>query len=410
MNEEFEKQQNEEESFESYFHSSENSPVIDDDYVVEDERPKKRVRLFARTVAALLAVALVSFSSIQIYKNMPTGNGENKPSGDSDKAQYTATFDVADPDTEALSTESIAERVRPSIVTVVCQVQTSSGGFGGQSTTQTATGSGIIISADGFVVTNYHVIEGSISVEVYLGDGTKYVGAIVGGDALSDLAVLKLDASGLPAAEFGNSDLLKVGEKAVAIGNPLGIEFAGTTTQGIISGLDREIEVGGVAMTLIQTDATINPGNSGGALVNKYGQVIGVTSSKISIDYAEGIAFAIPSNDAIKVVNDLINLGYVAGRPYIGLSGEAVTYYMQAYYRVPQGVYITEVVKDSPADKAGLVAGDIITEVDGVAVSTVAALNNIKNNKNIGDTIKLRVFSANNYKEIELTLVEYIGQ
>ncbi len=336
MNEEFENHNIPQDENDDFFGNVEFPPRIDDDTAIdyEEPKPKKGLRIFARCTAALLAICLVSFSAIQVYRywpqedptpNKPTNtdvnnDAENNNPTTGSSVEYTAIFETEDPDTAALATESIAEKVSPSIVTVVCQIQSTSSGFGGQSQTSTATGSGIIISSDGYVVTNYHVIEGSVSVEVYLNDHNKYVAAIVGGDALSDLAVLKLDATDLPAAEFGNSDNLKIGEKAVAIGNPLGIEFAGTVTQGIISGLDREIEVGGVAMTLIQTDATINPGNSGGALVNKYGQVIGVTSSKISIDYAEGIAFAIPSNDAVKVVNDLINLGYVAGRPYIGLS------------------------------------------------------------------------------------------
>lgn len=369
------------------------------------ERPseKKPRKLFVRIIANLLVIAMVSFGSISGYKLFIGGGllpSDAPQAGDEDELGpeiiYKPVIYTAAEGSKALSIPEIAKKARPSVVTVLVSSGSSA-----------SSGSGVIMSEDGYIITNYHVIQAAGTVKVVFMDGTEYEAKVIGGDQITDLAILKIEASGLPAAEFGDSDKLDVGEQVVAIGNPLGIEFSGTVTVGYVSAIGREVEVEGIKMTLIQTDATINPGNSGGALINCYGQVIGITSAKIDISYAEGLGFAIPITDAIGVIYDLINFGYITDRPYIGITVENVTPYMQMYYRVPAGVYITEVAKDSPADKAGLVAGDIITAVNGKTITSFNELNSLKSEMKIGDVMKLKVYTSSGYKDVELTLSGY---
>ncbi len=227
---------------------------------------------------------------------------------------------------------------------------------------------------------------------------------MVGSDSYTDLAVLKIDATGLTPATLGNSDDVKVGEFAMAIGNPLGMES--TVTSGIVSAVNREVTTSdGTTYTAIQTDAAINSGNSGGALVNANGEVIGINTLKLSGSGIEGIGFAIPINSTTKVISQLIEYKEVK-RPYIGISGSAVTDEVANRYNVPYGVYVESVEKSSPAESAGIQAKDIITKIDGTEVKTVQELNKIKNNHNIGDEVTLTVYSNNEYKDIKVKLVE----
>lgn len=350
------------------------------------------------------------------------------PSGDSDNVlQNTDLSDSAASSSkslielasrkDALTVPEIVNKVMPSVVgissTFEYQYQL---GFGqSQTQTGTATGTGIVMSADGYIITNAHVIYDedyglSKSVSVMLVDETEYEATIVGYDTESDIAVLKIQADSLTAAEFGNSDDLEVGELVIAIGNPLGFELFGSVTSGIVSALNRDITINEKEMTLIQTDAAINSGNSGGPLVNSYGQVIGINSAKMSSNYGtssvEGLGFAIPITDAKTIIDDLIQYGYVKGRPQIGITGENITESMASYYQVPVGVYVRFMDSEGAAAKAGIQVGDIIVAIQDEPVTTTDELNKVKANYKAGDTVKLTVSRNNQTIDINVILQE----
>lgn len=311
----------------------------------------------------------------------------------------------------------VASDVLPSIVGISVKYNVTT--FFG-TTEAAATGSGIIISEDGYIVTNNHVIASEnsssyysileatgISVTLY-GEKTEYPATIVGSDAYTDLAVLKIDCEGLVPATLGDSDSVQVGEFAMAIGNPLGM--TSTVTTGIVSALNREIESDdGTVYVTIQTDAAINSGNSGGALVNADGKVIGINTLKLGGEGVEGMGFAIPINSAKSVIDQLIEFQTVK-RPALGITATAITEDQSKRYNVPVGVYVESVEKDSSADEAGLKVGDIITELNGKAVANVTELNREKNNYKIGDEITLKVYTSKSkdYKDIKLTLKEQL--
>ncbi len=268
-------------------------------------------------------------------------------------------------------------------------------------------GSGFIISEDGYIMTNDHVVEGALQVRVMLSDGiTEYDAVIVGEDERSDIAILKVDATGLTAAELGNSDGLEVGETVVAIGNPYGLELFGTVTDGIVSALNRKIAVNGSFMTLIQTNASINPGNSGGPLVNAYGQVIGVTSSKLVATDFEGIGFAIPINAAASITEELITYGYIKTRAYIGIQGSDLTKAYAEYHGLPQGVYVAYVDPKCDAAAKGLKEGDVIVGFNGKEITSMAELNDLKDSYHPGDTVTISVWREGKNAEISITLTE----
>ena len=228
-------------------------------------------------------------------------------------------------------------------------------------------GSGFIIDKDGYIITNHHVIEDARTIKVTLRNGTSYDAKLVGTDEQSDIAVIKIEETGLTPAVLGDSDTLTVGELAVAIGNPLG-QLGGTVTDGIISALDREISVQGQTMHLLQTSAAINPGNSGGALVNKYAQVVGINSSKIAQFAYEGIGFAIPIHEAKPIIDDIIANGYVTGRVRIGITFTPITQSMADLMKIPTGLRIVDVDETTDAYEKGVQKGDIITHIDNVPV------------------------------------------
>ncbi len=293
-----------------------------------------------------------------------------------------------------LSAADVAETVGPSVV-----------GISSQLSNGTSSGSGIIFSSDGYIVTNAHVISGGTNIQVTTSDGKIYNASVIGSDAKSDLAVLKIDASGLAAATFGDSDSLRAGDTAIAIGNPLGLDLAGTVTAGVISALNREVEVDGRYMTLLQTDAAINPGNSGGALANSYGQVIGINSVKIASSETEGLGFAIPSNAAVPIIRELMSKGYVAGRASIGISGDEISSRMASYYGVPQGFLVRYVAPGSGAEAGGLKAGDIITAFNGVSITTQAQLNRQLDQCKAGDTAEISVYRTTTGQNGSLSIV-----
>lgn len=300
---------------------------------------------------------------------------------------------------------AIAQKVTPSIVGV--KTYGTYNYWGQQITNQElGSGSGIIFREDGYIVTNYHVIENATSVTVTLNDGTEYDARIVGSDSSSDLAVLKVEASGLPTAEFGDSDELQIGELVVAIGNPLGYE--NTVTDGIVSGLNRQLTNYTDTMTLIQTNAAINSGNSGGALVNSKGEVVGINSAKLVASNAEGMGFALSINEVKPILEELISKGHVS-RPYLGVtinSNYQVDEDTAEKYEIPMGIQIADVVKGGPADKAGLRAGDIIYKVDDTLIQSFEDLSDIIDNSQVGD--QLRVLANRNGEKItaNVTLTE----
>ena len=314
-----------------------------------------------------------------------------------------------------------ANKILPSIVGIeVSYTATSNSffGFGGPSTsTATATGSGIIISEDGYIVTNNHVVDTSssnsysyydisdatsVKVKLYGSDDT-YDAKIVGKDSQTDLAVLKIDKTDLTAAEFADSDQAVVGEFAMAVGSPLGLDT--TVTTGIISAVNREVESDGTKYVCIQTDAAINSGNSGGALVNSDGKVIGINTLKLSGSGVEGIGFAIPINSTLDVISQLKDHNKVL-RPYIGISGIDLDDSTAKRYNLVLGVYVKTVQNFSPAEKAGLQSGDVIIQADGKDIKTMDELNEIKNSHQIGDTMKLKINRSGQEKEVTVTLEE----
>ena len=309
-----------------------------------------------------------------------------------------------------------ANKVLPSIVGINVEYTINSPYFGySMQSSGTATGSGVIISEDGYILTNNHVVNTSstssyyqvsqaskITVKLY-NDETIYDAKIIGTDETTDLAVIKIDKTGLSAATLGNSDSIKVGEFSMAIGSPLGMES--TVTAGIISATNRTVTSDGKTYTVIQTDAAINSGNSGGALVNSKGEVIGINTLKLSGSGVEGIGFAIPINSTKDIYEQLISDGKVK-RPYIGISGRNIDEQTAKQYKLVEGVYVISVEEFSAAEKAGIESYDIITEIDGKEIKTMDELNEIKNSHKIGDTITLKVYRNSEYKEITLTLGE----
>lgn len=312
---------------------------------------------------------------------------------------------------------SVAEKVRPSIVGITVEYSVSSVYYKGLTGTSKAEGSGIIISEDGYILTNNHIVNSTNSssssyyevgkankVTVFLyNDETEYEGTIIGTDEQTDLAVIKIEKTGLTAAELGDSDNVKVGEFAMAIGNPLGMQSS--VSAGMISALNRKITSDGVTFNLIQTDAAINAGNSGGALVNADGQVIGINTLKASGTGVEGMGFAIPINSAKPIYEQLIQYQKVK-RPYIGISGRDLDEETAKANNLVVGIYVASVEDFSAGQKAGLKIGDVIIEADGKKITTMDELNAIKNNHNIGDEMKLKINRNSSEKEVTLILQE----
>ncbi len=407
----------------------------------ESSRQSSGGRIALTAIAAVLAVFVVSVTSISAYiavtenHSQPSSesNGSNlsifpsqpPESGKTPAPVTTAAADVIVPDAvnpvenraenvssqksypsleqlaapeNAMALPDIYDKVSPSVVGVSCILARSS-----------ATGTGIIISEDGYIITNAHVVEDALSIMIVDNRLNEYEAKVVGADAQTDLAVLKVEATGLIPCEFGKSGELRIGELAVVIGNPLGLDLYGTMTTGIISGLNRTITIGENKMTLIQTQASINKGNSGGPLINAYGQIIGITSAKVNSAYGEGLGFAIPIDEALPIVDDLMEHGYVTGRPMIGISGEDITYIMSLYYRLPQGVCVRFITPESGAEAAGIKAGDIIIGINDSSISTMDELTEAKNQFSAGDTITLNVYRDGVSMNVEVVLGETTG-
>ena len=375
--------------------------------------PKKRRKhsggRIARSAVALVLAAAMGFAGG--FVGARVGNAGNKvviqqvERTDSSAASGTAVA------SSGMTTAQVSEMVSPSVVVITTeQVVYSQWSWYGQNQVESGAGSGVIISSDGYILTCAHVVSGASQITVTIGD-TDYTATVVGEDDTSDVAVLKIDATGLTPATVGDSDSLSVGDSVLAVGNPLG-ELGGTVTSGIVSALNRSVTIQGTSstntMSLIQMDASVSPGNSGGGLFNMNGELVGIVNAKSSDSDAEGLGFAIPVNDAVKVAQELLENGYVTGRPYLGISYYAVTDAQTAAQLGVNayGVYIVEVVKGGPADKAGLQAGDRIVSMDGSEVATQSDLGTLMQNHKAGDTIEITVARGGQMQTVNVTLGE----
>lgn len=375
--------------------------------------PKKRRKRsggrIARSAVALVLAAAMGFAGG--FVGARVGNAGNKvviqqvERTDSSAASGTAVS------SSGMTTSQVSEMVSPSVVVITTeQVVYSQWSWYGQNQVESGAGSGVIISSDGYILTCAHVVSGASQITVTIGD-TDYTATVVGKDDTSDVAVLKIDATGLTPATVGDSDSLSVGDSVLAVGNPLG-ELGGTVTSGIVSALNRSVTIQGTSstntMSLIQMDASVSPGNSGGGLFNMNGELIGLVNAKSSSSDAEGLGFAIPINDAIQVAQDLLENGYVSGRPYMGITYIAVTdaqtaaqLNVNAY-----GVYVVDVVQGGPADKAGLKAGDRIVSIDGTEIAQKDDLGTLMQQHTAGDTLSITVARDGQMQTVSLTLGE----
>ena len=274
-------------------------------------------------------------------------------------------------------------------------------------------GTGVILSREGYIVTNAHVVEDAPSIAVRLFDDREFVAELIGCDSISDLAVLRIEAEELVPAQFGDSEILRVGDSVVAIGNPLGVELRGTYTDGIISAINRDVNMNGRNMTLIQTNAALNSGNSGGPLINCYGQVIGINTMKIGAfsDSAgvEGIGFAIPSATVKEIVDQLISQGYVSGRPTLGVLGETLPMFYQHYYRMPAGLYVTEIEPGSAAEESGMEIGDILMSINETRIYDMEDLQSVILGYEVGDTVTVTVYRDGQTASAQVVLLEDKG-
>ena len=381
------------------------------------KKPRKRKKdhsKMARSAVALVLAAAMGFAGG--FVGARVGNTGSKV-----VIQQVERSDSSAADSESaaggtsvssgMTTAQVAKTVSPSVVVITTeQVVYSQWSWYGQNQVESGAGSGVVISSDGYILTCAHVVSGASQITVTI-DDTDYTATVVGEDDTSDVAVLKIDATGLTPATVGDSDSLSVGDNVLAVGNPLG-ELGGTVTSGIVSALNRSVTIQGTSstntMSLIQMDASVSPGNSGGGLFNMNGELIGLVNAKSSSSDAEGLGFAIPINDAIEVAQDLLENGYVSGRPYMGITYIAVTdsqtaaqLNVNAY-----GVYVVDVVQGGPADKAGLKAGDRIVSIDGTEIAQKDDLGTLIQQHSAGDTLSITVARDGQMQTVSLTLGE----
>ena len=377
------------------------------------EQKDRRTAFWLKIVAALLAALLLYCigSDVVSYRR-----GGAAPAADKDETAGSKVIiqqqDKPELDKNAENTDADGAYTVEGVASVVCpsivEIETYGDAKGEQ---LSGTGSGIISSEDGYIITNNHVVSGASQVTVRTSDGTEYPATVVGADSKTDIAVLKIEATGLTPAVVGDSDSLQVGEFTLAVGNPLG-ELGGTVTDGIISALDREVTVENQTMNLLQTNAAVSPGNSGGGLFNERGELIGIVNAKSSGQNAEGLGFAIPVNTAIQVAEELINNGYVTGRPAMGVTVLSINDAQTAFqYGVNQaGVYVQSVNEGGAADKAGLQPGDRFVSIDGTAVNSTSDITGIIGEHAVGDTIEVQVVRGTQIVTANVTLEESTPQ
>ena len=395
----------------------------------EPEEPKKKRRTWLKITALLLALAIVASLGRALLRSAINGLAAHNASGDSAQPAADASGAASAPESagepyhreltplpETLPTYDsgktlTAQEVYGINVDAVCGIATEvTTNVFGQTASTAVVGSGFVLTEDGYVVTNNHVVEGTDNVSVKLHDGSTYPAEVVGGDSLSDVALLKIEAEGLSHVAVGDSDAIAVGEGCIAIGNPLG-ELTFTMTGGYVSALPREINISGKPISMFQTDAAINAGNSGGPLFDMAGNVIGITSAKISGITGsgasiEGVGFAIPINEALRVVYDLQEYGYVRGRAFLGVTVKELDAATADTYGLPVGPIVQSVVADSCADKAGIAVKDIILRFNGRMVQTYTQLMSALNKCSAGDEVTLRIYRAGAELDVTLTLDE----
>lgn len=391
-------------------------------------KPKKHGSKFGlKLLAVVLCCAITSAASLGVFVVMIQNGVINVQSSEaSSNAAFTISRVVngdtssdtsasSDGTVSAMSDQDIAAKLTPSVVCIQNYQVTQNYGFMQTDTSDSSVspageGSGIIMSEDGYIITNAHVVEGATSLKVITSDGETYEAQLIGSDTVTDLAVVKIDATGLTAAEFGSSKDLRVADKVMAIGNPGGHELSSSVTIGYVSALNRAIanNTTGYTMEYIQTDAAINPGNSGGALINEYGQVVGINSAKISATGYEGLGFAIPIDTAQPIISDLIQYGYVKDRAVLGISGQFIDSMTGRFYGLPQGEYVAQ-LNSSEAQASGLQVGDVITAIDGQQLDSESTLRSAILSKKPGDTVTLQVYRSSTQQSatVELKLSEY---
>ena len=371
-------------------------------------KPQKK-KSNIKTIAICVCVSLV-VSLIGGFVGAKLANGDAKNPLSNGTAVIYRDVTLRDQNgeklTEAMTVGEVAENTRDSVVEITTEAL-STGSFMMQYVAEGA-GSGVIITEDGYIVTNHHVIEGATSISVRTTDGQSHSAKLIGSDSKSDLAVIKIEGTGFKSAVFGDFEKCRLGDTVVAIGNPLG-QLGGTVTDGIISALDREITIDDNIMTLIQTNTAINPGNSGGGLFNTNGQLIGVVNAKSSGEDVEGLGFAIPIDIAKTVISDLIEHGYVTGRVDTGIEVLEISDFQSAmYYRVSKaGLYVYSVTKNSLAAKNGFQPGDLILSIDGQSIKTSDDYNKIIEKHKIGDSLLVTVERNGRNIDLSLVLSEY---
>ncbi len=418
-----------------YYHSGKGPAQDGTPPVPALQAPRKRKgkKTALKVAAGLMACLMISAGSIGGFVAL-VNNGYVTLNNGGSEAAFTINKVAAAPaktssgTATALTTQQIAKKVIPSVVCIQnYQINNTAqalwqqqGGLGGSKNgngengseeedssgvSPTSEGSGIIMTSDGYIVTNAHVVSGATSLKVILSDGKSYQAKLIGSDSVTDLALIKISATGLTPAEFGSSSDLQVADTVMAIGNPGGLEFNSSVTIGYISALNREItnSENGYTMKCIQTDAAINPGNSGGPLVNSYGQVIGINSSKIVASGYEGLGFAIPIDVAQPIISDLKQYGYVKDRAVLGISYQYLDSMTSRFYGLPTGVYVVSI--SSPAvSEAGIEKGDVITEVDGKTVNSSTVVTSIVASKKPGQTVSLKVTRPSTGKTFTATV------
>ena len=398
------------------YHYGRNSNLPADDYqpsgssVSPEERPRKKQSFFKSTAAKVIAIVLAcaiigtgcGFGGAALYRS---STRQTVTLQQSDRAPVTVSVKQVDGQTKMEPAEVYASTVN-SVVSINTTATAGTNIFG-QTVETASAGSGFIISSDGYIVTNYHVVKGATSVKVTLYSGDTYDATVIGGDSDYDVAVIKINASGLPAVTLGNSADVNVGDTVLAIGNPLG-ELTFSMSQGIVSCCDRAINVDGTPFNMIQVDASINPGNSGGPLVNLYGEVVGIVSAKYS-SYSnttvEGLGFAIPISDVQAIITDIIENGQVTGKAYLAIKAGTMTEQMAAQYDsdITEGVFVYYTESGGAGEKAGLQLGDVITKLNDTAITSMTDLTMAKKSYKAGDTVTLTVYRSGEYITLDLT-------
>lgn len=372
--------------------------------------------IISKTLSIALLLSL-GFASGSLYSTYQSAHAINNVENGGSKNPVITTASNKTGTAYTISHTDISgvvEKCADSVVEITIQTQSTIYGY---SYSAEGNGSGVIISSDGYILTNNHVISGANKIEVTLRDGTKYEATLIGKDSKTDVAIIKIDAKDLTAATLGDSDNLVVGELAIAIGNPLG-QLGGTVTDGIISALEREIQLDGSTMNLIQTNAAINPGNSGGGLFNANGELVGIVVAKSSGVDVEGLGFAIPVNDVVTVINDLLEHGYATNRAFLGVSLRDISYstnnsfswYSMLMPQINYGAAVDSVLQGSPAEAAGIKQNDIIVSINNDVVSSASDVTSKIANLNVGDKINVGLIRDNKIINLEVTLAEYKGE